>query len=374
MPNVAITVIGLVCIWIAVRISRPSLITGSPTKPNLTVGATRWEDVRLYQNSDTRLTLLLGFGTALVSVVAIKFLENAMSQALRRKKSKKFVRFFGAGSLSKNERGHIILQADDIGTLMQDLTGKDSPTDLAIKDALELPTNNRLFKARQWVNARDAKSAKIVRDELRRQEFPTPEMYIIGRGNSSDPFREHTSAPYIISMGLAFTDTTKSTAKAVNPNEFCFYIKPDTERGDAIVVNGNYISKTDEDFETSKPIVIGKREFFELFPCGWKIQDWKDGKKDLKDYAVIIRHTATVPDPAGISPRKQVRFVLAGFTEDSTVAAGRYLANRWEMLHDRYVSIEGGGDFVAVIPGKAQSEHTWPSDPRVVFVGRQLGS
>ena len=86
---------------------------------------------------------------------------------------------------------------------MEGLLGQESPAYATVKAALRKPENNRLFKARHWVNARDAKSARLIRDKIRSFGFPTPDLEIFDHSKAtSDPFKPYSAAPYVISMGL----------------------------------------------------------------------------------------------------------------------------------------------------------------------------
>jgi hypothetical protein len=100
----------------------------------------------------------------------------------------------------------------------------------------------------------------------------------------------------------------------------------------------------------------------------WTLEKWLKGTAGLKDYSVIIRHTASLGN------RHQVRFILAGFTEDNTVAAGRYFVDRWESLWREFVDHkkEGTGDFVVVISGDSKTEETWQKMPDVAINHQKL--
>jgi hypothetical protein len=72
------------------------------------------------------------------------------------------------------------------------------------------------------------------------------------------------------------------------------------------------------------------------------------------------------------SNKTQVRFVLAGFTEDGTVAAARYLVNRQSYLYDIYKRfkderVNKTGDFVAIITGPAHTTDLWGDPPLIAF-------
>ena len=83
-----------------------------------------------------------------------------------------------------------------------------------------------------------------------------------------------------------------------------------------------------------------------LFPKDWNVFHWNDkqNKADhpMNDYGVIIRRKHR-------SAPQQIRFMVAGFTEDGTVSAGEYLVKHWQDLWEQFVR-KGHEDFVIVVP------------------------
>jgi hypothetical protein len=84
---------------------------------------------------------------------------------------------------------------------------------------------------------------------------------------------------------------------------------------------------------------------------------------DVRDYAVILRHTQQKPNHS-----RKVVFALGGFTERGTAVAGRYLAENWFELWSRHVEGEFDkgslGDFLIVIEGPSlpDSVNDWWSE------------
>jgi hypothetical protein len=370
---------GVVLMLIGFFRSRPSVII--PLNPDgktaldqsRSVGDTAWKDVRFYENTDLLPTTLVGLGSALISVFLIELLSNLGKQWFRDRTEKKFEEFFGVGALSRGERGRIILQADRFEELIVGLTGDDSETTRATLTALDLPENNRLYKARTLLNAKDAEGAKIVRHELRQQGFPTPELDIIERHGPIDPFSSFAAAPYLISMGLAFTETTIALTKEVGERNGCIYIDQATEHGDALVVRGGFVRGEYNDLDSvivdSNERADQGRKYYRLFPKNWDLRGWLENQNGLKDYAVIIRHTASIGN------RKQIRFILAGFTEDSTTEAARYLVFKWNTTLWRIYSekkSEPTGDFVVVISGITGASSSWSKEPDIEILYQQM--
>lgn len=332
-----------------------------------TVGETAWKDVLFYKEVNPSSTILTGLGVGLLSYLVTEIVGFIFKQKVKSESEARFQKFFGSGSLSRLVRGKIILQSDNFEDLIKNLTGKDSDTTKNVVAALNQAKNNRLYKARKLVNARDAESAKIIREELRRQLFPTPELSIIDRPKKGeedlDPFIAFSSAPYLISMGLGFTETTLALALGVGGIE----VDQATEYGDAISIRDNGLMRRFNNLWTDE-IVKGKDEngedqvYVRFFPKKWEIKTWDAGNADVKDYAVIVRHTAT------LGRSKQVRFALAGFTEDATVAAGRYFATWWDTtLYDLFQRSSPSGDFVAIITGLSKSPSVWSDEPEVAY-------
>jgi hypothetical protein len=342
-----------------------------------TVGETPWKDVHLYEKSNPVPSVLISLGIALVSVFLIEVITTAGIQYFRGRNEKDFEEFFGKGSLSRSQRGRIILQADRFEGLIMGLTGKNSETTNAVLEALKRSEHNRLYKARSLLNARDAESAKIVREDLRRQRFPTPELDIIQRSLPGEEakhiFDQFSEAPYLISMGLGFTETTLALLQDVANK--CVYVDPATKHGDALVIDKDYLVPPYADLEIEKTpeapdtAVMGKG-YYRIFPRDWDVGKWLGDEAKTRDYAVIVRHTAVVED------RTQIRFVLAGFTEDGTVEAGRYLVSQWRSaLWDLYKhkKNEGNGDFVVVISGVPKGEKPWKKeDAPIKLFGKNL--
>jgi hypothetical protein len=280
------------------------------------------------------------------------------------------VDFFGSGSLSRVVRGRIVLQADPFDKLIEGLTGKATEPTTSVLDAVKRPNgNNRLYKARRVVNKYDAEGAKSIRETLRRDGFPTPNLFIIDRTDDPDPFEAHAAAPYVISMGLGFTHTSTTLANAFAGRIF---IDPSTDLGDAIAVKGGTFEPNFYEDLCTAPCGEKRPEHLYIFPKGWtRGADWPQGEADLRDYAVIIR--ATVVDKRG---KQQIRFLVGGFTEESTEKAGRYLAERWESLRNPH-AVSGwwtwiswfwarghrAGDFVIVISGKASEKYWGNKEP-----------
>ncbi len=301
--------------------------------------------------------ILLGLGTSAGATMVIQVLTNSFTGWLRKIIDQRFEEFFGKGSLTREVRGKILLQSDSINTLMKTLLGENSTTFASVKDALDKPENNRLFKARHWLNTRDAISARTIRDKIRSFGFPTPDLEIIEHPQGQpqeDPFEDYQAAPYVISMGLAFTETSIFLAKQCDPANEHFVIVENSVKGDALAVPEGFgfdprlfeIRTIDDNLRP--PDVSGT--WYWLFPRQWNIDKWREeletAKKAPNDYAVVIRYRAGTGS-------KQVRFMAAGFTENTTATAGEYLVENWEYLWERFVSkkIE---NFVVVVHREKQ--------------------
>jgi hypothetical protein len=332
-----------------------------------TVGDTSWQSVRLYQTSGPAPTILLSIGTGLLSAFLMHLVAEAVARNHKTREGQAFEQFFGEGALSRQERGHIVIQADQIESLLKDLLSDQPQVEESVLRALGSPRKNRLYKARHWVNARDAAGAKTLREGFRQQGFPTPELHIVDH-QAGDPFEAHKRAPYVISMGLAFNDATRQVALAIDPHEKHFGIRKDTPKGDAVIMRRGLMGHHFDAFLELVQIDGDKGPRY-LFPLDWDIKDWLPSQPTSFDYGLIVRYTA----PATVGRRRQTRFVLAGFTEDGTLAAGRYLVDRWERLLNlskergraRAGDKTGSGDFVAVVAGPAGSNATWTDYPFV---------
>lgn len=315
--------------------------------------------------------VLIGLGTSLEAVAVVGLIETKV----RERDEKIFEDFFGAGSLLSNEPGHVILQADRIDDLMiAMLTPKVplppatvasiAPLAAEVQKKIDSPADNRLFKARTWVNARDTEAAKVIREELRRVDLPAPELFIDDHNNPNT--HEHEAAPYIISMGLAFAKKTGELIGEIGGADRWIYIEPSSTMGDAIVVNRRIIKGG---YAQLKLEPVARSEYVQIFPGGWDPSVWLDPKAPpSNDYAIILRHRERQ------GSHWQTLFVLAGFTEDGTTAAARYFAAHWPWLWENYVKGTGnsGGNFLVLISGDCRSKTAWPQEPVFAITKKEL--
>jgi hypothetical protein len=297
--------------------------------------------------------LLMGLGTSIGATLVIQVTTTWFTGWLKNLMDDRFEQFFGNGSLTRGVRGKIVVQSDSINTLMRALLREQIVTFAQVEAALCKPEGNRLFKARHWVNTRDVECARFIRDKIRSFGFPTPDLRIIEHPAKGDPFDAFKDAPYVISTGLAFTETSIFLGKQCDPQNKNFVIVENSPKGDALAVPEGFARFDRRFFETLEidkdRIPRGLEEGWRwLFPRGWDLRKWGPDKRSEhedppNDYAVIIRYRH--PDGS-----KQVRFMVAGFTEDTTLKAGEYLVEKWEYLWETFVSkkIE---NFVVVVHG-----------------------
>jgi hypothetical protein len=309
--------------------------------------------------------LLIGLGTSIGATLVIQVTTTWFTGWLKNLTDLRFEQFFGNGSLTRDVRGKIVVQSDSINALMRTLLREQIQTFAQVEAALGRPEGNRLFKARHWVNTRDVECARFIRDKIRSFGFPTPDLRIIEHPVKGDPFAPFKDAPYVISTGLAFTETSIFLGNQCDPKKKKFVIVENSPKGDALAVPEGF-AYFDRNFFETVPIdktrlPPGLDEGWRwLFPKDWDLRKWgaeqrPEHKDPLNDYAVIIRYR----HPDG---RKQVRFMVAGFTEDTTLKAGEYLVEKWEYLQETFVSkkIE---NFVVVVHGDRRH---W-SNPIQVF-------
>jgi hypothetical protein len=369
ITNLLLIAIGTGLIALGVLAFRTSVITLGPIKSEVvqpkTDGDTSAVNLGFQYKSEDSLWpgIFIGLGTWLISWVFIEWIKAVNDRLHVGPKEEHFLALLGNSALSRVERGRIIIQADAVENMLGRLKGCSDAAKTEVLDALDNYENNRLYKARTWVNARDAKATKVIRDGFRADYLPTPELRIIEHGEGVDPFEDHGSAPYVISMGF-FTDTTTKLTDDEKVTGGSFYIDHSTPHGDAIAVRGDHL-QADYDRNIEKEIIppdkvkpayrSQKLSVFRIYPKPWSHTNWKEDPKDVNDHGVIIRHTHREGE------HKQVRLIVAGFTEDGTVAAARCLVSRQNDLYEVYKKYKGDrtnpeGDFVVVISGPTKSD------------------
>lgn len=306
-------------------------------------------------NFEYLTSVFINLGAAFLTVWLTAYAMNWLES------EKAFEQFFGEGALNPKATGRILLQSDRIDELLKDLL-KDEPTNAPFEEMLHSPyfergngdqtskAPNRLYKARNWVNASDAAGAKEIREKFIRDELPPPELDIMPRKAS----RTSTAAPYEISMGLGFSVRTCELIERLGQG--LVWIDKTTSLGDAIVLDRELFSKGSE-FEDPQ-----SGDTVTLWPKGWKEALWSKGEGAYTDYSIILRH---VREENG---QKSIEFVLAGFTEDGTAAAGQFLAQNWRDLNQNYVQPypdEPGQFFLLfIVPGE-RGKREWRESEQI---------
>jgi hypothetical protein len=296
--------------------------------------------------------------------------------------------FFGDGA--NDQPGVIVLQSDPIETvfadLVQDLLDYASArmSEPALKELkvprltekekrilvnLTIKPLTRFYKARTWINKWDTEGAQAIREEFQKRKTPPPRL-VLSDHQSPD---EIESAPFQISMGLGYTDLIQQ----IMEDEEVFGPWMRRSWGETSGDTVSFIRKLmpEGDFTAFAHEEAEDPTFFRLLPRSWTPQyvpRWlrmvNEPKKasDVHDYAIILRHTRSR------GKRRKVRFVLAGFTERGTAAAGFYLASKWPELYGNIVKRQldehpkSLGDFLVVIGGVPRPERfdEWAEDPK----------
>jgi hypothetical protein len=269
-------------------------------------------------------------------------------------KVRPFDEFFGAGDSTPGHRGVIIVQADRIPDALEGLAPN-------LGELIEKQPTHRFFKARTWINRWDIDGASAIRDEFQRHGQTIP---ILTLGDAT-PQEHLSSASFEVAMGLGFTDRT---TKALQSCSEWLRVKGWDDTGDAVSLHARLGDRKPDRFRITK----GDVGFRRLLPSDWKANEYvtswnemrsKSNTKDVRDYAMILRHTYLKSEG-----KRKVVFALGGFTERGTAAAGRYLAANWRDLWTRYVdgNFDGPslGDFFILIEGPSlpDSVGEWWSD------------
>jgi len=305
--------------------------------------------ISLTQQSDWLGTLSFLVTTTLVTVSVFELLKLALERFRFYVATRlAFNEFWGIGRSTGGNQGVILLQEENI----EDAVTKLAQTEHVFGKPQIDRAANRFFKAINWVNKWDAEAAKHIRAAFWRQGFRPPEVQHIKSTES------YTAAPdtFVVSVGL-FSEETKRFVRAYSDGKELIDITQ-TERGDAIELFHSLTSDSDY-LEYSKDSDKGMRQ---VTPKGWNRNKWIHNEPTM-DFAIILRHTVRQHST------KLVRFVVAGFTEQGTEAAGKYLSKEWRNLHRTFWaerSSDRRGDFFVVIVGKSNETDCWTQDPAII--------
>jgi hypothetical protein len=270
--------------------------------------------------------------------------------------AKDIVSFFGTSADTRSKNAAVILQMDKV----EDIA---NPSNQA---------SERVFKARNWINASDSDAARHILRELLRIGLDAPLPRYMGR---HETFPTDPEAPFQIFFGLGYTNYTKELIDGRCGD--WLRIRYNSKYGDVIWLRHNLVVENPDYQESdivpadyggeegvNKPTAEEVRQFRLILPKGWTSDTytkWLAGES-VRDYAIILRYTNTEISPG----MRVIQFVVAGFTENGTHAAGAFLAKHWQQrLHSKYVygkserGADGFGDFCTFIAGLSAQPETW---------------
>lgn len=251
--------------------------------------------------------------------------------------------FFGTDASTRTSEGEIVLQADFVDKFV-----KETKTDFNT-----LP-KNRMFKARNFINRWDAQGAREVGMIFRVEYLDAPD-YVFGATKTSELIDPGKDCPFRFCMGLGF-----HTATMGHIDKFwggILKVQVDNQYGDVVIVRTEKWKLDDAPSKITKTF-SKDNEWITLTPNEWDVISWNtrktsDGKKgvDLYDYAIILRRATKE------GGKVRTEFVLAGFTEVGTAAAGFYMRRNWEQMYRDYVRRDpDNGSFGIIICGPSDSE------------------
>lgn len=278
--------------------------------------------------------ILGGISTALVVITLYELIKLGVHYLIWCRTKKRVIeRFFGKGASVQPENAEIIAQSDPLRVMLGDLVDSDS--------ALAAKPSHRLYKARHWVNKYDIEGGRAIIKMFRKEGLGVPTLKPVEHDRRPKP----SAAPFKIILGLGFTNEAKQLI-----GQFSAWLRVDfTENGDALFLKssllpGNWRSR-----------LVGEESedgFTSLLPKGWSLETWLQRPTDSRDYALILRHASEV------GARACVYFWVAGFTDRGTAAAGRFLAENWELLDKRFVAKRNDanphGNFMILIEGPSE--------------------
>lgn len=349
-PYLGLLLIGTVALLF---VFGPDQFMLKPASPSTVVGALPTSQFVLVKQGSPLALVLGAFLTALITVSLFELLKLTLQHLLwMTSKRKKLNTFFGDGSVENSGAAEVIAQSDRLNVVLADLVDSDAK--------LQDMPHSRLYKARSWINRFDADGGRQVIKLFRDEGLAAPTLKPVDRGRVGKP----ESIPFKVLLGLGFTDEAKKLIDGRFESWLRIVV---TGKGDAIslrrsLLPGDWESRLDG---TPDPTDAA---FVTLLAKNWNLDDWLSGSKFVRDYAVILRHTAD----AGGGSKSCTYFWLAGFTERGTAAAGRYFAENWEDLYQRLVKPKeetriwqgasarsmkrGRGDFMIVIEGPSHDK------------------
>jgi hypothetical protein len=262
-----------------------------------------------------------------------------------------FDEFFNRSSTHPSRRGAIVIQADTIQALVRSFVS-------GLNSQINLQPQNRLYKARTWINRWDTRAAIAIGESFSKFRYLPPAVVFSDHRSQNELARE----ALLISLGLGFTDQTKKTldADGVKPWLRMRKISP---LGDCVCIDSRLRPASG-----CKSLFLEDGDQFQtLVPCGWtksyvkKWLRWQPGNEKAPvvwDYSIILRHTETNLR----NERVRVKLLVAGFSERGTAAGGIYLGRYWPRLWRQYVRGRatdpeaGFGDFAIFIEGSSSPD------------------
>jgi len=341
--------VGLLIFAVVLLLAPPTKLILDPTGANTNITQNTWRDLALVQVNKWYVLLLMPVAMIMITVSMFEVIKSTVEYILNYwSHRRRFDEFFGDKASTAGDKALILLEPTNVPELLEVI----SP---GISQKMQVPEQNRFFKARDWVNRWDTEGAKAIREIFARQGYTPPEL-------SNLTTDLDAATPFAFSMGLGFThESLKVVKDSCNP-----WLKISvSESGDRIELKHQLLNDSVTLFHGSK--ASEGKAFREILPDGWQVpgylEEWIRAPEKVRDYAMILRHTRKHKDG------RQVIFVLGGFTEHGTAAAGQYFAAHWTELWDKHVKGRGYGaglgDFMILIEGPSDIKDLkqWKQDP-----------
>lgn len=301
------------------------------------------------------------FATALITVSLYELAKLFVQYVLWfRSKRRQLNAFFGEGAGEHSEDAEIIAQTDPLNEMLKDLV-PDSDRNLAAQPG------NRLYKARHWVNRYDIEAGRAILKLFRKEGLKVPNFKAVDRKRKLKP----PKYPFKVIIGMGFSDESQSLEPKLAQ---WMHIERNTVHGDALCIH-RYLLPAAWEKRLQAVVHPSEPRMRLVFPLDWDLERWLDKPQEVNDYAFILRYE---PKPAP-GADTCVYFWLAGFTDRATAAAGRYLAEQWEDLYDRFVrskstgsSTDETGNFFIVIEGKSSNADLARDGPWTEVVGFEV--
>ena len=195
-------IVGLLIFSAVLSFAPPTTLVIDPTsaKADASVPQTVRRDLTLVQVNRWYVLLLMPVAMIMITVSMFEVIKSAVEHLLNYwSHRRRFDEFFGDKASAAGNKALILLEPTNVPELLEVI----SP---GISQKMEVPEQNRFFKARDWINRWDTEGAKALREIFAREGYAPPELSSLTTGLDA-------ATPFAFSMGLGFTHESLKVVK-----------------------------------------------------------------------------------------------------------------------------------------------------------------